>query len=124
MFSVIYLRSGFLKGKIVVILKSTICKMSQEFSSLVGSRSFYFPVFTSQHRVHQVHKSTRYFHQNHAAFPQFVSYLSNFWSDLNLYNFHQVSPKTGPSLILSMPNPNSATLQFCEPRLLRVVYMV
>ena len=67
--------------------------MSQEFLSFVGSRSFYFPVFTSQHKVHQVHKSTRYFHQSQAAFSQFVSFLSNFCSDLNLYNFHQVYPK-------------------------------
>ena len=50
------------KGKIVVYFKITVCNISQEFLSFVGSRSFYFAVFTSQHRVHQVHKSMRYFH--------------------------------------------------------------
>ena len=47
---VIYLGSSFLKGKIVVFSKQTVRKTSQEFPSFVGSRSFYFPVFTSQHK--------------------------------------------------------------------------
>ena len=84
---VIYLRSSFLKGKIVVFSKLTVYKISQEFPSFVGSRSFYSPVFTSQHKVHQVHKSTGYFHQCYTAFPQFVYFLSNFCSDLNLETF-------------------------------------
>ena len=37
-----------------------------------------FPVFTSQHEVHQVHKSTSYFNLCHTAFPHFVSFPNNF----------------------------------------------
>ena len=65
------------KERLMLILNKLFSKQVKSFR-LVGSRSFYFPVFTSQHKVHQVHKSTRYFHQSHAAFPQFVSFPSNF----------------------------------------------
>ena len=76
---VIYLGSGLSSGKIIVYFKETICKTSQKFS-FVGSRSFYFPVFTTQHRVHQVHKYIRYFHISYTDSLQFVSSLSKFSS--------------------------------------------
>ena len=88
---VIYLGSGLSTGKIVVYFKYTVCKASQKFSSYVGSRSFYSIEFTTQHKVHQVHKSLRYFHISYTNSLQSVSFLSKFSSMQNLYKVHQDS---------------------------------
>ena len=82
-----------LKERLLHFLNKLLVKQVKSFHLLLDLNPFIFAVFTSQHKVHQVHKSTRYFHQSQAAFPQFVFFLSNFCSDLNLYHFHQVSPK-------------------------------
>ena len=97
-----------LKERLLYTLNKLLVKQVKSFYLLLDP-DFYFPVLTSQHKVHQVHKSTRYFHQSHTAFPQFVSSPSNFCSDLNLYNLHQVSsnrsksdPKLCPTLSFSV----------------------
>ena len=58
--NVIYLGSGFLLRKDCCnSLKQTICNSSLVLSFVVGIESFYCSMFISQHKVHQVHKSTR-----------------------------------------------------------------
>ena len=46
-------------------------------------------MFTSQHKVHQVHKSTRYFHQSHTTFPQFIHLLNSIYPKQILHVFLQ-----------------------------------
>ena len=48
-------------------------------------------MFTSQHKVHQVQKSTRYFHQSHTTFPQFIHLLNSIYPKHFLHVFLQDS---------------------------------
>ena len=68
-----------------------MCNSSLGLSFVVGIKSFYCSTFTSQHKVHQVHKSTRYFHQSHTTFPQFVHLLNNIYPKHFLHVFLQDS---------------------------------
>ena len=45
----------------------------------VGVKSFYCLRSTSQHRVHQVHKYIRYFHQSQTTFSQFIHLLNSIY---------------------------------------------
>ena len=67
-----------LQERLLYTINKLFAKQVRSFSSFVGSRSFYFLVFTTQHRVHHVHKSIRYFHRSHTDSLQFVSFLSKF----------------------------------------------
>ena len=78
-----------LEERLLQFLKQTICNSSLGLSFFVGIKSFYCSMFTSQHKVHQVHKSTRYFHQSHTIFPQFIHLLNSIYPKQMLHVFLQ-----------------------------------
>ena len=67
-----------LKERLLYTLNKLFVKQVKSCLSFVGSRSFYSSMFTTQHKVHQVHKSIRYFHISHTDSLQSVSFLSKF----------------------------------------------
>ena len=51
-----------LKERLLYFLNKLFVKQVKSLYLLLDLDPFIFFVFTSQHKVHQVHKSTRYFH--------------------------------------------------------------
>ena len=70
----------FLKERLLYTLNKLFVKQVKSFLLLLDLDPFYSIEFITQHKVHQVRKSMRYFHISYTDSLQSVSFLSKFSS--------------------------------------------